>query len=347
MKEHCRSLTRRGFVKGVGAASVTAMTGPILWCQDKAGTKRPVLGGGEHRYECIHDWLEPPKGIKWGDTHGLCQDADGHIYVAHTVHGSSERGDAVVVYDAKGKFVKSWGEEFRGGAHGLDIRKEGSDEFLYHCDIGRRLVVKTSLGGEVLWEKSFPAEAGVYKDKGGFRPTNVAFAPDGGFYVGDGYGSSYIHQYNAAGDYVRTIGLPGKEKGQLSCPHGLWVDDRSKPARLVVADRSNRRLQYFTLDGEHIGFVHDGIRLPCHFKTRGEWMLIPDLESAVMILNGKNKVVATLGDGHPSKLRGAPREKFIPGKFVHPHDAIFLHNGDILVAEWVPIGRITLLRKIG
>ena len=76
-------------------------------------------------------------------------------------------------------------------------------------------------------------------------------------------------------------------------------------------------------------------------------MLIPDLESAVMILNGKNKVVATLGDGHPSKLRGAPREKFIPGKFVHPHDAIFLHNGDILVAEWVPIGRITLLRKIG
>ncbi len=57
-------------------------------------------------------------------------------------------------------------------------------------------------------------------------------------------------------------------------------------------------------------------------------------------------VVATLGDGHPSKLHGAPREKFNPGKFVHPHDAIFLDNGDILVAEWVPIGRITLLRKI-
>lgn len=186
MQDQRPSLTRRGFVKGVGAASIAATTGPFLRGQDKSGSKRLILGSGEHRYECFHDWLEPPKGIKWGDTHGLCQDAGGHIYVAHTVHGSSERGDAVVVFDAKGKFVKSWGEEFRGGAHGLDIRKEGSDEFLYHCDIGRRLVVKTSLGGEVLWEKSYPSEAGVYKDKSGFRPTNVAFAPDGGFYVGDG-----------------------------------------------------------------------------------------------------------------------------------------------------------------
>ena len=30
-----------------------------------------------------------------------------------------------------GKFVRSWGKEFRGVAHGLWIRKEGRDEFLY------------------------------------------------------------------------------------------------------------------------------------------------------------------------------------------------------------------------
>ena len=34
-----------------------------------------------------------------------------------------------------------------------------------------------------------------------------------------------------------------------------------------------------------------------------------------------------------------------PGKFITPHDAIFLHDGDILVAEWLPIGRLTLLRR--
>lgn len=30
-----------------------------------------------------------------------------------------------------------------------------------------------------------------------------------------------------------------------------------------------------------------------------------------------------------------------------PYDAIYLENGDILVAEWLPIGRITLLRHVG
>lgn len=347
MNDSAGMITRRGFLRQAGTTAAIAVGGPFLHAQDKAGAKRIMLGSGAHRYEATHDWLTPPARVRWGDTHGLCQDAVGRIYVAHTVHASSQSADAVLVFDDRGRFIKSWGSAFRGGAHGLDIRREGSDEFLYHCDINRRLVVKTTLDGEVLWEKSFPAEPGVYKDVKQFRPTNVAFAPNGDFYVGDGYGSSYIHQYKLSGEFVRTIGKPGSGAGELSCPHGLWVDRRGATPSLVVADRSNRRLQYFTLDGRHERFVKDGIRLPCHFKTRGEFMLIPDLESVVTILDGKNRVAAVLGDGRPSKLRGAPREKFIPGKFIHPHDAIFLHNGDILVAEWVPIGRITRLRKVG
>lgn len=99
------------------------------------------------------------------------------------------------------------------------------------------------------------------------------------------------------------------------------------------------------LDGKHIAFHTEGVRLPCDMKFRDGLMLVPDLESVVMIYDDKFKPVASLGDGNPSALRGAPREQFIPGKFVHPHDAIWLANGDILVAEWVPIGRVTLLRR--
>ena len=86
--------------------------------------------------------------------------------------------------------------------------------------------------------------------------------------------------------------------------------------------------------------------MPCDMKVRGDRMLVPDLESVVTILDGGNRAIAQLGDGHPSALRGEPRERFIPGKFIHPHDAIWLSNGDILVAEWVPIGRITRLRAV-
>src|SRR5438874_759844 len=107
-----------------------------------------------------------------------------------------------------------------------------------------------------------------------------------------------------------------------------------------------------TMDGKHVKFVTNGLRLPCHEDIRGDVMLIPDLDSVVTLLDADNKVIVQLGDGKPpagqsAGLRDAPREKFIPGQFVKPHDAMFLRNGDILVSEWVPIGRVTLLRKIG
>jgi len=115
---------------------------------------------------------------------------------------------------------------------------------------------------------------------------------------------------------------------------------------LRVADRGNRRIQYFSLDGKHVRFNDEGMRLPCHFSIRKNLMLVPDLESVITILDEKNKPVASLGDGKPSNLRDKPRSEFIPGKFIHPHDAMFLNNGDILVAEWVPIGRVTLLKRL-
>ncbi len=338
--------SRRTFLKATATGAAGLVAAPYVHATLKFGLFNPILGEGEHTYEAIHDWLTPPAGLKWGDTHGLCQDKAGRIYVAHTVHPTSDSPNAVVVYDPDGKCITSWGAEFRNGAHGLDLRQEDSDEFIYHCDINRRLIVKTTLTGEVLWEKSFPRESEKYESVNQWRPTNIAFAPNGDFYVGDGYGSSYIHQYNIKGDYLRTIGSPGSDKGQLSCPHGLWIDDRGAVPRLLVADRSNHRLQYFCLDGRPEEIITEGIRQPCDFKTRGKLLLVPDLDSVVMILDGDNEVVARLGDGAPSNLRGAPREQFIPGKFVHPHDAIWLPDGDILVAEWVPIGRITLLKKV-
>ena len=152
-----------------------------------------------------------------------------------------------------------------------------------------------------------------------------------------------ILKFDTNGTLVKSFG-----RGLIAWPHGMTVDLRKNPfgdgPALVVADRGNRRIQYLALDGRHLGFLSDGIRMPCDMKVRGDRMLVPDLESVVTILGPGGTPVAQLCDGHPSSLRGAPRESFVPGKFVHPHDAVWLANGDILVAEWVPIGRITLLR---
>src|SRR5215470_8414723 len=125
------STSRRSFL----TAATLAPT--ILGATNKSGTKLPVIGEGKHTYEVIHDWGELPAGIKYGNTHGVVEDSQGHIYVHHTVHATSEIPDSMVVYDDKGKFIKSWGKEFKGGAHGLHINKEGSTEFLYLCDTAR------------------------------------------------------------------------------------------------------------------------------------------------------------------------------------------------------------------
>ena len=53
-------------------------------------------------------WGELPANIEYGNTHGVCEDSQGRIYIHHTVNAASESHDTMVVYDAKGKFVKSW-----------------------------------------------------------------------------------------------------------------------------------------------------------------------------------------------------------------------------------------------
>jgi hypothetical protein len=58
---------------------------------------------------------------------------------------ASQSPDSVVVFDNNGKFVRSWGGMFRGGAHGMQYAKEGKDEFLYFCDEKHGLVTKRTL----------------------------------------------------------------------------------------------------------------------------------------------------------------------------------------------------------
>ena len=227
------------------------------------------------------------------------------------------------------------------------------EEFLYLCDIRNRGVAKLSLRGDVVWLRAFPKESGVYQKAEQYCPTNVAFAPDGGFYVGDGYGSSYIHQYDKDANWIRTFGGAGSEPGKLRCPHGLCFDDRpGRTPSLVVADRANARLQYFTPEGKHMGFV-PGLPHPCHFSLRNEEMVVPDLHSRVTILGRDNQVLAQLGYDaawtervQKEGLRNKP-DQWQPGRFVHPHQARFDHEGNIFVVEWVPIGRVTKLRRVG
>ncbi|MCB1018880.1 MAG: hypothetical protein KDC27_03075 [Acidobacteria bacterium] len=312
------------------------------------------LGAGEHTYEAHHDWGDPPDRIRWGNCHAVQVDRQGLVYVHHTVHESSESDHAVVVFDPTGSFVTSWGSQFAGGAHGMQLVREGGDEFLYFCDIRRSIVQKTDLSGNVLLTLGFPSESPAYerdeaRRTANWKPTNLAVASSGDIYVADGYGSSFVVVYDRNGRYKTTFGGGmTEEAGKLNCPHGIAIDARSGQEEVLVADRANNRLQYFDLDGNHLRFA-EGVDLPCHFDFGADGvLLIPDLAARVTLMDRDNQVIAHLGEGLPDyrERRLLHREHFLPGKFVCPHGACFDHDGNIFVAEWVEIGRLTKLARI-
>jgi DNA-binding beta-propeller fold protein YncE len=295
-----------------------------------------------------------PAGHNYGNaSHGVAVDQQGLIYITHQGNPGS-----IFVFDADGRFVKAMGEihNVRGGkGHGIDIRSEGSEEFIYLSPSETSLFfTKMTLTGEIVWKKDRET---INRDSGGvldqanrFRPTNTSFRPDGGYYLGDGYGSNYVFEYDRDDRFVRAIGGPGTETGRFATPHGQWLDERDGTARLVVADRANKRLQWFDLDGKHVSTL-DGFLFPADIDTQGSLMLVPDLHARVTLLNGENQFVAQLGDdtswreqvlANRMKMRGTP-DKWQPGRFVHPHDACFDAKGDIIVVEWVRTGRVTRL----
>ncbi|MBV8071684.1 MAG: hypothetical protein JO270_17370, partial [Acidobacteriaceae bacterium] len=80
--------TRRSFLYAVGGGAPL-----ILGAMNKSGSAKPVLGSGPYTYEVTHDWGDLPPQIKYGNTHGVCQDSQGRIYIHHTVNAASESSD--------------------------------------------------------------------------------------------------------------------------------------------------------------------------------------------------------------------------------------------------------------
>lgn len=353
-------VTRRTFVRSAAASTLAFAAAPLVIADEKAKPKNAVVGEGEQTYECIHDWAADtlPAGHGYGNaSHGVTIDQQGMIYITHNQGAPG----SVFVFDPKGKFVRAFGDFHaiggRSRGHGIDIRKEGSEEFLYLSASDSSLdFLKCNLKGEIVWrkgKKDLIKDTGVYKENSRYRPTNISFSPDGGFFLGDGYGSNYVMQYNKAGEFVRVIGGGGNTDGKFATPHGQWLDDRDGTPKLVVADRANKRLQWFDMNGKHLKTL-DGFLFPADIDTQGDLMLVPDLHCRITILDKNNKVITQLGDDPEwreaalagFKMRGQ-RPKWKPGKFIHPHDACFDKDGNIFCTEWVNTGRVTKLRKVG
>lgn len=164
----------------------------------------------------------------------------GETYLIHRNLGE----DAVVVIDAKGKILRSWGKGLYTIPHSIRLDPQGN---VWTVDSGSSVVLQFSPQGKLLRR----IEVGeLPQGRRGARGTaDIAFGPGGRIFIADGYGNARILEYNAAGELVKQWGTAGTGPGQFNLPHGLALRD----GVIYVADRQNGRIQRFDLDGKYLG----------------------------------------------------------------------------------------------
>jgi hypothetical protein len=363
-RSRARSTSRRQFIASAAAGAASLIAAPAVITAAKSDTKL-ILGEGDYKFEVQHEFPELPSKYTWQTTHNVAVDKAGNLYVIHEGREDLKDHPSIFVFDPQGKFIRAFGSQFQGGGHGIEIRDEGGQEFLYVCAYQmKKTFAKLDLTGETVWQQYAPMQSGVYapeedtkpqkvwgKDR--FLPTNFAFLDDGGFLLIDGYGASYVHRFDKDAKWVSCFGGVGGGEGKFATPHGVWVDKREgRTPSIVVCDRAHHTLQYFTMDGQYIETLK-GYGLPANVETWKNLMVVPELHARVTLLNEKNEVVARLGEDvarvtakDGGQIRG-DSSKWIDGKFVHPHDACFDHDGSLFVAEWVGTGRVSKLKRLG
>ncbi len=229
-----------------------------------------TLGARHHRYEPVDRWLAVPGAVRLGYTHAIACDRQDRLHVFN------QSRDAVAVFDASGRFVRSWGARFAKGAHGMVLSVEDGVEYLYLADYELPQVSKHTLdGAEVLRLPTPPIPQ--YADGSGYKPTHACVAPNGDIYAFDGYGKGLIHRYDRAGRHLHSWGGAGDGPGQMRCPHGGAIVQRpGQEAELYVADRANVRIQVFSLEGVHRRFLRGrGLKHPCNIVAHSGDLLIP------------------------------------------------------------------------
>ena len=309
------------------------------------------IGTGEFTYEWIEGWAQIPntESARRGWSHtGMVTTRDREIVTLH-------HGDPHLLYlDLNGQIMRSVELDVEN-AHDIVLVEDNGTERLWIVDNLSGRVVKIELTGQVVSELEQP-NISIYRDGGSYAPTSLAvhesrFGGSGHIWLTDGYGSSAVHQYTDAGDYLTTITGDEGTAGHFDTPHGLFIDRRTTEPELLIADRSNGQVQVYDLDGTFKRvFGQDFLYRPCCFEAIADHLVILEHRAGrLTVIDSSNQLVCYLGENPGvENLQNYPNvshKDLVTGKFNSPHGITSDHDGNLYIREWITGGRTIKLNR--
>ncbi|WP_246539410.1 NHL repeat-containing protein [Telmatocola sphagniphila] len=326
----------------LAAVILLSLTGPVF-AADKVQPVR--MGCGIMTFDTVPGWGLSPEGkSQIGPTHGsVVIDKAGNIYT------SADAG--VFVFSPDGKIIRRFVDDQHSRIHDMKIRAEADGEFIYGARNANGEGIKFNAEtGAIVLKLPFPKESGLTQKA--FNPTAIAVASNGDIYLSDGYASDHIFKFDKTGKYLMHFGVKGNELKQFNTAHGMVLDTRYEPARLLICDRNHSpkgRLLHYSLQGEFIGEVITGLGMPTSAAIHGDYVSVPDLQGRVVILDKSNTIMAVLGY-NPDPAKGGnysiPQSQWVEGIFSGTHGSYWDKDGNLYVQDWNMNGRIMKLVRV-
>jgi len=236
-----------------------------------------------------------------------------------------EMRNCIIIVDAAGKMIDSWTQWdhlFEGGRgpHKVKISPYDPERHVWVIDDMRQQIFKFTHDGKRLVMTLGEAGVAGTDEKHFGRPTDIAWLPDGTFFISDGYTNTRVLKFDKNGKFLLQWGTPGKGNSQFNTVHAVDID---RNRRVYVSDRGNGRIQIFDENGKYLD-QFGGLRQPQH--------VIVTADGYLGIIGGNNNKLGKF-DLSGKMITSWGTQGTFPGAIWNPHQFSVDSDGNLYIAE--------------